>query len=309
MVTPLNAYGKDFTEKLNLIPHSQVARGRHSNSILKFNETTDKENQENVSFRQIDAIGYSEVVIEHKVHNALLAKVNAEHVSLGLRALQARGRVLASRPGVRQLLYFKQYGALSGGSLVHPHMQVITLPLLTPETQNRLQRAAMYYDRFGVCSVCHCLRDEPLGHGAASPRLLHESKHFLVVVPFASRLYRCTIVPKQHRCSWLEISQEEVEDLAFVLQLVMEAIFQYLDDPEYNIYFFSVDCEEEVPEKKAVHWTAEVHPRFPAERGGMELASGIAVISGLPEDWAQELRNAIQDRLHTRSACCEPCGE
>jgi len=309
MVTPLNAYGKDFTEKLNLIPHSQVARGKHSNSVLKFNETADKENQDNVSFRQIDAIGYSEVVIEHKVHNALLAKVSWQHVSLGLRALQALGRVLASRPGVRQLLYFKQYGALSGGSLVHPHMQVITLPLLTPETQNRLQRSAMYYNKFGACSVCHCLRDQPLGHGAASSRLLHESKHFLLVVPFATHLYRCTIVPKQHRCSWLEISQEEVEDLAFMLQLVMEVIFQYLDDPEYNIYFFSVDREEEVPEKKAVHWVAEVHPRFPAELGGMELASGIRVISGLPEDWAQDLRNALQECLGARSACCEPCGE
>lgn len=52
------------------------------------------------------------------------------------------------------MLYFKQYGALSGGSLVHPHMQVVSLPLLTPETHNRLERAWNHYHKLGECAVC-----------------------------------------------------------------------------------------------------------------------------------------------------------
>merc|ERR1712157_442635 len=107
-----------------------------------------------------------------------------------------------------------------------------------------------------------------------------------------------------HRHSWLGITLEEVEDLAAVLQLIMEALFYSLDDPEYNIYFFSVDREEEVCDgaSEAVHWVMEVHPRFPAELGGMELASGIRVISGLPEDWAQQFRKTVEERLEARKS-------
>merc|ERR1712228_1071758 len=88
------------------------------------------------------------------------------------------------------------------------------------------------------------------------------------------------------------------------LQLVMEAIFHTLDDPEYNIYLFSVDKEEEVSHgaEDAVHWLLEIHPRFPAELGGLELASGIRVISGLPEDFAQTLKRKVDEVLADRSA-------
>lgn len=44
---------------------------------------------------------------------------------------------------------------------------------------------------------------------------------------------------------------------------------------------------------EAVHWSMEIHPRFPAELGGLELASGIRVISGLPEEWARTLCNQV----------------
>merc|ERR1719203_1359965 len=84
----------------------------------------------------------------------------------------------------------------------------------------------------------------------------------------------------------------------------MEAIFHALDDPEYNIYLFSVDKEEEVSHgaDEAVHWVVEIHPRFPAELGGLELASGIRVISGLPEDIAQLLRKKVKTILTEREA-------
>jgi len=308
LVTPKGSgglYGERFYERLAEIPHSAAARGEHANEALfpKQQDPLDKDDIEASIHRQVNAVGYSEVVIENPAHNGLLAIVDSKQVALALRALQARGRVLCKQPRVRQLLYFKQYGALSGGSLVHPHMQIVTLPLLTPETQNRLHRAVDFHRRFGKCAVCQSLVEEPLSEdGHARSRLVHESRHFLVVVPFASNQYRVTIAPKKHCHSWLGISREEVEDLAEVLQLVMEALFHALNDPEYNVYFFSIDKPTEVADRadEAVHWVLEVHPRFPAELGGVELASGIRVISGLPEDWAKQFRAAIDERQQAR---------
>jgi len=310
LVTPPGLYGDAFKKKLETIPHSAVAEGKHQNSVLDDvlgDAEDDSGNNWRALFRQVNAVGYSEVVVENSVHNGLIAIVDAQQVALGLRALQSRGRVLVQQPGVRQLLYFKQYGALSGGSLVHPHMQVVTLPLLTPETQNRLHRALDFQQRFGVCSVCQAHIREPLGTGAHSSRLVHKSDNFLVVVPFASNQYRVTIVPLKHSHTWLSISQSEVEELASVLQLVMEGIYHVLDDPEYNIYIFSVDKDEEVcGGHDAVHWLLEIHPRFPAELGGMELASGIRVISGLPEDFAQTLAKEVRRIVAEREVAKRP---
>lgn len=299
-VTPPGLYDEHFTDKLKTIPHSAVAEGQHQNSVLGALQESNQEYGE-VLFRQVNAIGYSEVIVENPVHNGLLAIVSHEQVALGLRAAQARGRILVEQPQVRQLLYFKQYGALSGGSLIHPHMQVISLPLLTPETQNRIERALTFHEEFDECAVCQAHLVEPLSSGAHSSRLVHETKSFVVSVPFASNQYRVSIVPKKHSHTWLSLDQQEVEEMAYILQLTMEGIFKILDDPEYNVYIFSVDKTEEVCDNKdAVHWLLEIHPRFPAELGGLELASGIRVISGLPEDWAQNLRKQVKEVLQER---------
>lgn len=313
LVTPPGLYGEAFQKKLANIPHSAVAEGKHQNCYLgeavKQKEADSDTNK--LLFRQVSAMGYSEVIVENCVHNGLIAIVSADQVALGLRAMQARGKILVQQPNVRQLLYFKQYGALSGGSLVHPHMQVVSLPLLTPETHNRLERAWNHYHKLGECAVCKAHVREMgscIGSSVHSSRLIYASEHFMVIAPFAASQYRVSIVPKTHSPSWLEASQEEVEDLAKTLQLVMLAIFEALDDPEYNIYIFSCDKDEEVGIAEAVHWSMEIHPRFPAELGGLELASGIRVISGLPEEWARTLCNQVKSILEKRGLDTEGGG-
>jgi UDPglucose--hexose-1-phosphate uridylyltransferase len=307
LITPPGAYGEAFSQKLATIPHSAVAAGKHTNHKISGALGRNRRmmegdaTSENSGKFQVDAVGYSEVIIESSRHNALLGIAEPEKVSLSWRAMQIRGKWIRDQPGVRQLLYFKQYGALSGGSLVHPHMQIVSLPLATPEHVGRMRRCRDYYHKHHKCSVCNCLVNEPLGKGAASSRLIHASEHFVAVVPFASRQYRVSIVPRVHGHSWLDASPEVVLDLARVLQLVMEVMFHSLDDPEYNLYLFSADVDATDNQTKAsVHWLLEVHPRFPADLGGIELASGIRVISGLPEDMAVELREGVVARLKTR---------
>jgi len=217
---------------------------------------------------------------------------------------------------VRQLLYFKQYGSLSGGSLVHPHMQVVTLPLMTPEMQNRLRRGWEFTQKFGGCAACRCYSQDILAmQGTAWSRLVYESPNFLVVTPFSAQQYRLTILPKAHGPSWLRIGREMVEELAMVLHFVMKGICRVLDDPEYNMYIFSVDRDEELESvgEESVHWVLEIHPRFPAELGGVEIASGIRVISGLPEDWAKRLREGLREMVEEEEAEAKAalpvCGE
>jgi len=87
---------------------------------------------ENPTVMQVDARGVSEVVVESSVHNALLALQPPSHIQILLRALVSRAKVLSQQPWAKQLLFFKQYGPLSGGSLVHPHMHIASLPVISP---------------------------------------------------------------------------------------------------------------------------------------------------------------------------------
>lgn len=308
LITPSGAYGDSYHKKLETLPHSSVASGKHSNAFtfpVPFESLSPIEKD---STRQTDAIGYSEVVIEDTVHNALLGISTPEQAALALRALQHRGRVLRSKPGVQMLFYFKQYGPLSGGSLVHPHMQVCTSPVLAPEFQTRLDLGSTFYKEHGCCAACRNLVEEPTGKtnpGSLAPaRLVAESDHFVASVPFASgKKYRVSICPKVHEASWLEVDQERIEDLAWILQLVMEGFYYGFDDPSYNFYIFSVDRDELLDTKdyrQSAHWTLEILPRFPADLGGLELASGIRCLNGMPADHARELRAAVEARLALR---------
>ncbi|CAK0848144.1 unnamed protein product [Prorocentrum cordatum] len=162
------------------------------------------------------------------------------------------------------VLYFKQYGPLSGGSLVHPHMQIMALPIVTPEMQLQIAHAQQYHDKFGRCLKCHALRDELLRDDLPRQRLLYESPHFLAVMPFAGRAFHVSVVPRAHSHTWLGIGREEVDDLAGVVQLLMETLYHLLDDPSYIISgIFSVDSPRMLEEfgdsvKDAFHWGLEI---------------------------------------------------
>lgn len=294
LVTPPGAYGESFEQKLESMPHSGVARGKHQN---------EKTYHRGPGFPQVDAIGFSEIVIEDPAHNGLMGIINHEQIALSLRALHERGQVLRKKDGMKQLLFFKQYGSLSGGSLLHPHFQLLALPIVAPAFYSLLERAIEHHRRKDMCNRCRFLKGEPLS--LDSSRLIHRSTHFFAAVPFAGREYSVSIVPLKHGHSWLEIGQEELEDLAFVLQLVMEALYHHLDDPSYDLFIKSLDCEEMIqawPDniKDAFHWTLEIQPRFAAQIGGVELATGIRVGDRLPEDAAKELRGAVAERLKFR---------
>lgn len=304
LICPVEFYGKDFQNGLDSLPHSVVAEGRHANHKVSS------------AGKQEDAVGVSEVVVESPVHNALLALQKADRIELVLRALVSRGKEVTRQSWAKQILYFKQYGALSGGSLIHPHTQILSLPIIPPPLLARLEYSLHEYETNGNrCPVCQCCvndfintDDEKLSAPSAGSRHVHTTQHFVVSVPYAaSSQYVMQIAPKRHMSDFLESSREELADLAEIMSLLSQVLYASLHDPSYNIFIRSAPSHfpvfahgREITEeqtKKCFHWIVEVRPRFPADVGGLELASGVRVVSGLPENHAAELREFVADRL------------
>jgi len=144
---------------------------------------------------------------------------------------------------------------------------------------------------------------------ATYSRLVHLTDYFVVSVPYSSSSqYSMTVAPRRHCASFLDATPEELDDLSKTLALLAQALYCGLDDPSYNIFIRTAPSVDSLRVRggrevttndinACYHWILEFRPRFPADLGGFEIASGIRVVSGLPEDHAEELRGWIQERL------------
>ena len=68
----------------------------------------------------------------------------------GRRRLAHPLSALIARPEVRAVVVFKNFGALAGTSLAHPHSQVVATPVFLPRLLRRLDVATRYFDENGV---------------------------------------------------------------------------------------------------------------------------------------------------------------
>lgn len=251
-------------------------------------------------YRCVDGVGASEVVVESPCHNALIGISTDEQVYHSLRAIAARGRTLRKSPYVFQLAYFKQYGADAGGSLIHPHMQVCSLPIVSQTMQTKLKEQRDFYEEHG-CSAVQKLYVEDVigGHSLAVSRLLRQSEHFVASIPFAQVARgRIVIAPKRMRSRFEDCTDEELSDLAALLRSLMAALYRVKDDPSYNLFWESAPTEQALQglgEREAVEktfsWTLNI--RVPPSISGFGLASGCEVTRQLPEEEARDLREAL----------------
>eukprot|EP00441_Pelagodinium_beii_P021431 CAMPEP_0197674096 /NCGR_PEP_ID=MMETSP1338-20131121/82252_1 /TAXON_ID=43686 ORGANISM="Pelagodinium beii, Strain RCC1491" /NCGR_SAMPLE_ID=MMETSP1338 /ASSEMBLY_ACC=CAM_ASM_000754 /LENGTH=442 /DNA_ID=CAMNT_0043254433 /DNA_START=52 /DNA_END=1376 /DNA_ORIENTATION=+ len=297
MICPVAYYGEGYSRSLANISHSVVAEGLHANHKVSS------------SGKQVDALGVSEVVVESPVHNALFALQQPDRIELLLRALVSRGQALAQQSWAKQILYFKQYGSLSGGSLVHPHTQILSLPIVPPPLLARLEYSLYSYEKKGRrCATCFRCVEEFAGEQSERSRHVHSTKYFVVSVPYSSGSQYCMqIAPKRHSSNFCDATVDELRDLSKLMALLSQVLYTGFDDPSYNMFIRSAPVQFPVHLRgrdisaadtaKCFHWIMELRPRFPADVGGFEIASGVRVVSGLPEDHAEQLRALVQDRI------------
>eukprot|EP00457_Paulinella_chromatophora_P000915 gb/GEZN01000917.1/.p1 GENE.gb/GEZN01000917.1/~~gb/GEZN01000917.1/.p1 ORF type:complete len:1113 (-),score=172.32 gb/GEZN01000917.1/:168-3224(-) len=110
------------------------------------------------------AVGHHVVIIESQHHNAgiiahdaIVAEAITRRV---LNTMLHLGREWAADPLIKQLIFFKNHGAMSGASQPHPHCQAAALPYVPARLLSKLQRAADFYKRTGRCMTCELLKQE-----------------------------------------------------------------------------------------------------------------------------------------------------
>jgi UDPglucose--hexose-1-phosphate uridylyltransferase len=235
----------------------------------------------------ISGVGYHEVIVESRLHNTCPALESVEDIERTLNAFKLRSQVIREDPRIEQIIYFKNHGPAAGTSLPHPHAQLLALPVVPYSIRSRVEAARRYFDDHGVCVICRMREQEE----REQIRIVSESRHFSAFIPYAAfSPFHLWIVPRHHCASFLDISTEELQDLARVLREVLRKIYFGLNDPDYNYIIRSAPEHEHRP--AYLHWYVSVIPRV-TRTAGFELGSGMFINTTLPEESARFLREVV----------------
>jgi len=241
------------------------------------------ERKEEGPFEVMNGVGYHEVLIAAD-HRKNFPDLKITEIVQVLDAYQQRYLSLMNKRNIKYISIFKNYGRSAGASIIHPHSQIVAMPIVDPDVARSLAGSARYYQAHKQCVHCVMLEWEK----ETGERILFEDEDFLVLCPFVSRVsFEIRIYPKQHLSYFERINPEQKKGLAQAIKYALGKIKKNLDDPDYNMFLHTAPCDGQIHDH--YHWHLEIFPKTNIW-AGLELSTGIEVCSVLPEDAAKIIR-------------------
>lgn len=234
----------------------------------------------------ISAIGMHEVVVTRDGRRtfALLDIVELAEV---IDAYQERYLAMMKVRNVRSITIFHNHGIKAGGSIIHPHSQILSLPVISSRVMQEVQTTERYFKQAGV----HLFDVIAEFEQEEGDRIVYENEKFIVYCPFASaRAYEMRVLPKKHQPYFERINTEEKVLLADALKNALQALYYGLDDPDYNYYIRTAPCNGQ--DYQEFSYYIEILPRTHIF-AGFEAATDIDIVPLAPEDAAAYLRDVL----------------
>jgi UDPglucose--hexose-1-phosphate uridylyltransferase len=232
------------------------------------------------------AVGHHEVLVESPNHDAHPADSEIPQLVHTIGAYIDRLQELSSKPYVKYVSIFRNYGAEAGASLSHAHSQLIAMPFLPSFVDKEIAASKAFWSQHRHCCFCDLIERE-----SRSQRFVIENENFIVLAPYASiNPMEFWILPKKHDANPLNLTAAEKKSLAQTLKTTLKALKDLINDPPYN-YGFHLSTSKE--DQNSYHWHIEVYPRL-STWAGFEKSTGTYINTVPPETAAAELRNTIK---------------
>ncbi len=235
------------------------------------------------------AVGMHEVLITRDGSRtfALLEVVELAEV---IDAYQDRYLYMMNRKDVHSITIFHNHGPAAGGSVIHPHSQIMSLPIVSSAIQHEVEKASHYSKQAGM-NVFEVISQFEADSG---DRIVYENDKFIVYCPFAStRAFEMRILPKNQQPYFERIGSSEKLALADALSVALNAIYTGLNDPDYNYYIRTAPCNG--ADYSEFSYYVEILPRTHIY-AGFEAATDIDIVPIAPEDAALFLREVIEKK-------------
>jgi len=232
----------------------------------------------------VTGVGQHEVIIESPVHNTPTALFAVGNIVNIIWAYRERFAALYKNPAVKHVILFKNQGERAGTTILHPHSQIIGIPVIPFQIRERITEARRYFDHTGECLMCASLRDEI----ADGRRIIVNTDHFVTFIPYAALSpFHTWIFPKRHSGSFGDIRDDEIGDFAFHIKTLLSKLYFGLENPDFNYVIRSESLSES--ESEYSHWYMSVVPRL-TRASGFELGSGMYTNQSIPEEIADFMK-------------------
>ncbi len=237
-------------------------------------------------YQAVSAVGSHELVItrDGKKTFALLEQSELAEV---IDAYRERYIELMSDENVNSISIFHNHGEKAGASVVHPHSQIITLPVNTPAVIREIDVCREYAQKTKN-HLWEVIAEFELENGS---RIVYTNDKFIVYCPFASsRAYQMRILPREPQPYFERISPDGEMFLADALSKSLKALYNTLDNPDFNYYLRTAPCDGQAYDEYSYH--IDVFPRTHVY-AGFEFATDIEIVPISPEKAAKSLRESI----------------
>ncbi len=234
------------------------------------------------------AVGHHEVIVETPRHVRPIGVRPVREIAALLEFYQRRLVAAESRFPRGSALLFRNQGPRSGGSLAHPHAQLVAAPFVFPTLAAELARARPGL-RAGRRRTCALEADVRLAERRRS--VVVRRGGITAYVPGAGTGgFSVRLVPSTHAPSFTEATSSELRDLAAVVRAVLPSLER--SDPTGSTNFWIHSLPAGTPANRAFHWHAEAVSRAP-DPDGFELSSRVAVRTLEPRAIADRLRGGF----------------
>jgi UDPglucose--hexose-1-phosphate uridylyltransferase len=235
-------------------------------------------------YAMVAGIGHHDLVITRD-HDKNFAHMSLSQILATLELIQQRFFMLHHDRCLVYSSVFSNWGPLAGASFYHPHMQMLTLPIIPPDVGHSLRGSERYWRDHHRCVHCVMTAYEK----KEKVRIIEETKDAIVVAPFVSRSpYEVRIFPKTHEPYFEKASRATLRSTAAMLQSTLRRFEKFLGDPDVNFFIHTAPIQSQ-RSYTFYHWHIEVLPKI-AISAGFELSTGVDINTVQPELTALVLR-------------------
>jgi UDPglucose--hexose-1-phosphate uridylyltransferase len=238
------------------------------------------------------AYGYCKIILLSPDHSEQIEKMNDEQLERVFKEYLEVFRDLDKKSGISYVVQFENRGRAIGVSLDHPHAQVYALPFVPPRVARELDQSKKFWDNENTCLVCKMLENELK---SLESRVINETDNFVSLVPFSARLpYEVHIYPRKHVSSLVDL-EDNLLELGLVIQDVVRRYSKVFEDLAYVMVFHPRPATGDHP---YWHFHVEFYPPWRDRTrlkylAGIELGAGTYTNDSIPEEIAEELREAL----------------
>lgn len=274
-----------------------------TNDFSALSQTENVEMNDDELFNFSTESGRCRVMCFSPRHDQTLSDMSVSSIEQVIRTWMDEFESASRLSNISHVQIFENKGAMMGCSNPHPHCQIWAQQHIPDEVRKKDERQRTYLERHGNTLLKDYLEKE-LSFNA---RIIHESEHFVLLVPFwAIWPYEVMLLPKRPMPNILEMSQEEVADYAYVLNALSR-----MYDQLFGIKFpYSAGIHQSPVNSSDVkhwHWHHSFYPPLLRSATIRKFMVGYEMFGEpqrdiLAEDAAAQLKSLFKSVTHAKTS-------